>query len=75
MSMILIPVPIISKWATVCDGQLSGSIIHGQCLGFQTKTNPHSKVYGTTMGPTWVLTTPDGPHIGPMNLAIRETFA
>ena len=23
------------------------------------------------MGPTWVLSAPDGPHIGPMNLAIR----
>ena len=36
------------------------------------------------MGPTWVLPAPDGPHRGPMNLAIRvyvmnlpftETFA
>ena len=24
------------------------------------------------MGPTWVLLAPDGPHVGPMNLAIRE---
>ena len=24
------------------------------------------------MGPTWVLSAPDGPHIGPMNLAIRD---
>ena len=24
------------------------------------------------MGPTWVLPAPDGPHVGPMNLAIRE---
>ena len=23
------------------------------------------------MGPTWVLSTPEGPHVGPMNLAIR----
>ena len=23
------------------------------------------------MGPTWVLSAPDGPHVGPMNLAIR----
>ena len=23
------------------------------------------------MGPTWVLSAPDGPHIGPMNLSIR----
>ena len=24
------------------------------------------------MGPTWVLSTPDGPHLGPMNFVIRE---
>ena len=23
------------------------------------------------MGPTWVLSAPDGPHVGPINLAIR----
>ena len=23
------------------------------------------------MGPTWVLSAPDGPHVGPMNLVIR----
>ena len=31
-----------------------------------------SKVHGANMGPTWGLSTPDGPHVGPMNLAIRE---
>ena len=29
-----------------------------------------SKVHGTNMGPTWDLSAPDGPHVGPMNLAI-----
>ena len=29
------------------------------------------KVHGANMGPTWVLSSPDGPHVGPMNLAIR----
>ena len=24
------------------------------------------------MGPTWVLSAPDGPHVGPMNFAIRD---
>ena len=33
--------------------------------------NPDSKVHGANMGPTWVLSAPDGPHVGPMNLAIR----
>ena len=37
------------------------------------KNTPDSKVYGANMGPTWVLSAPDGPHVGPMNLAIRDT--
>ena len=31
-------------------------------------TYPDSKVHGANMGPTWVLSAPDGPHVGPMNL-------
>ena len=34
--------------------------------------NPDSKIHGVNMGPTWVLWAPDGPHVDPMNLAIRE---
>ena len=30
-----------------------------------------SKVHEANMGPTWVLSAPDGPHVGPINLAIR----
>ena len=30
-----------------------------------------SKVHVAHMGPTWVLSTPGVPHVGPMNLAIR----
>ena len=33
---------------------------------------PDSKVHGANMGPTWVLPVPDGPHVGPMNLATRD---
>ena len=33
---------------------------------------PDSKVHGDNMGSTWVLSAPDGPHVGPMNLAIRD---
>ena len=36
--------------------------------------NPDSKVHGANMGPTWVLSAPDGPHVGRMNLAIREAL-
>ena len=34
-------------------------------------TFPDNKVHGANMGPTWVLSAPDGPHVGPMELAIR----
>ena len=40
-------------------------------LAYVTSSNPDSKVHGFNMGPTWVLSAPDGPHVGPMNLAIR----
>ena len=30
---------------------------------------PDNKVHGANMGPTWVLSAPDGPHVGPMNFA------
>ena len=33
---------------------------------------PDSKVHVANMGPTWVLSAPDGPHVGPMNFAIRD---
>ena len=33
--------------------------------------SPDSKFHVAHMGPTWVLSTPGGPHVGPMNLAIR----
>ena len=35
---------------------------------------PESKVHGANMGPTWVLLTPDWPHVGSMNLAIRVSL-
>ena len=35
---------------------------------------PDSKVHGANMGPTWVRSTPGGPHVVPMNLAIRDSY-
>ena len=32
---------------------------------------PDRKVHGANMGPTWVLSVPDGVHVGPMDLAIE----
>ena len=34
--------------------------------------SPDSKIHGAHMGPTWVLSAPGGPHVGPTNLAIWE---
>ena len=33
--------------------------------------SPDNKDHGANKGPTWVLSAPGGPHVGPMNLAIR----
>ena len=43
-----------------------------QYARISTCYTPDSKVHGANMGPTWVLSAPDGPHVGPMNLAIRD---
>ena len=34
--------------------------------------NPDSTVPGANMGPIWVLSAPDGPHVGPRNLTGGE---
>ena len=46
-------------------------VIHSTEYAVQNKAYPDSKVPGANMGPIWVLSAPDGPHVGPMNLAIR----
>ena len=38
------------------------------------KDTPDSKVHGANMGPTWVMSAPDGPHVGHMNLAIKDNM-
>ena len=35
--------------------------------------NPDSKVHGANMGPIWGRQDPGGPHVDPINLAIRES--
>ena len=32
------------------------------------ESNPNNKVHGASMGPTWVLSAPDGPHVGSWTL-------
>ena len=52
----------IMVWQRTDDEPFSGPMI------------PDSKVHGANIGPTWVLSAPDGPHVGPMNLAIRDAL-
>ena len=33
---------------------------------------PVSKVHGANMGPTWVLSAPAGPHVGPMHICVSK---
>ena len=54
--------------AAHCLQDLGNQVLHAP---FQIQL-PYSKVHGANMGLTWVLSAPDGPHVGPMNLAIRE---
>ena len=47
--------------------------------GFIARVANTSVVYGPLSswgqhGPSWVLSAPDGPHVGPMNVAIRATL-
>ena len=37
-----------------------------------SSSRPREQSPWANMGPTWVLSVPDGPHVGPMNLAIRD---
>ena len=39
-----------------------------------TMTGPDNKDHRANMGPTWVLSAPDGSHVGPMNLANRASI-
>ena len=41
-------------------------------LATNSEAIPDSKVHGANMGPTWVLSAPDGPHVGRINLVIRD---
>ena len=50
---------------------------HGDSNWMKTCMSEHMitqivNVHGAIMAPTWVLSAPDGPHFGPMNLAMRR---
>ena len=54
--------------------QCRGHINYFRYICLSSHFYPDSKVHGVNMGPTWVLSAPDGPHVGSMNLAIRIGF-
>ena len=58
---------------TWLSGKASPDSSHFKHQSAYDKQNidPDNKVHGVNMGPTWVLSALDGPHVGPMNLAIR----
>ena len=41
---------------------------------YHDRVIPDSKIHEANMGPTWVLSAPDGPHVGLINLAIRDLY-
>ena len=55
--------------ATLNNHRMHCRIINSPFFGI---ANPDSKIHGANMGPTWVLSAPDGSHVGHTNLAIRE---
>ena len=52
----------------IVDSMIADGLVKGRSRA--SATIPDSKVHVANMGPTWVLSAPDGPHVGPMNLAI-----
>ena len=59
-----------SNAAIVARGLCKLFFVKSHFRGYTQKI-PDSKVHGAKMGPTWVLSAPDGSHVGPMNLAVR----
>ena len=52
----------------VSAAEISESNIHQNIW----RHSPDSKAHGANMGPTWDRQDPGGPHVGPMNFAVRE---
>ena len=59
---------------TTSHGVTQASCVHACVTSPSCFATPDSKVHGANMGPTWVLSAPYVPHIGSMNLAIRDVL-
>ena len=53
-------------------GSLMTKLDDAGCIKYEYADD---KVHGANMGPTWVLSAPDEPHVGPMKLAITICYA
>ena len=80
--LVVFPTKGLVMWSFDCNFVLNTKL---SWLGFETSWRlsgitvlddglPDSKVHGANMGPTWVLSSPGGPHVGPMNLAIWAIY-
>ena len=66
---------IFFEFCMLCNGISAEAWLVLNCVwGGSIFTIPDSQVHGANVGPTWVLSAPDGPHVGPMNLAIRNAL-
>ena len=70
MSIDFLTMPIIGSKARII-----GRPVTQNSSSVSACNSPDSKVHEANMAPTWVLSAPDGPHVGPMNLAMREGIA
>ena len=61
------------RHVVVMSTSTRGLIIRAKLSSSITIYTQIAKFIGANMGSIWVLSAPDGPHVGPMNFAIRET--
>ena len=67
---------LVIGWSTSCEIALRLMLLDltDDTSALVEVIYPDSKVHGANMGPTWVLSAPDGLNVGPMNLAIWVTI-
>ena len=62
-----------SSWPTMWHPHFWSLYVQIRVLSpIRRQAAPDNKVHGAHMGPTWVLSAPDGPHVGPMNLSCYQ---
>ena len=64
---------MMNQWVGYAFG-INARIHRWQMDDSLTTRHPDSKVHEANMGPIWDRQDRDGPHIGPMNLAIRAVL-